>query len=251
MRSWIKKYRTYIPKPIWRILSYIRHRWFETCAQDSYAQNGEDLILDWYLGDNETGFYVDVGAHHPKMYSNTYRLYRRGWKGINIDANPGSMRRFQRLRPRDINVEAAINSVSQELTFHIFKEPGLNTFDKNLALRHVGEGRSIIKEVAIVTVPLVELLDQHVPHNTRIDLLTIDVEGLDYDVLKSNDWDRYLPAYILIECIGVSSLDEVSSLDVTKFLSKYHYSSVAKSTHTVLYKRVQHESSDSPEGGRS
>ena len=251
MKSWFKRYKTYIPGPVWRFLSYIDHRWFEQCAQDSYAQNGEDLILDWYLGEKQTGFYVDVGAHHPKRYSNTYRLYRRGWRGINIDANPGSMRMFRRLRPRDINVEAAVNSVSQELTFHIFKEPGLNTFDKNLASRHIGEGRSLIKKVGIVTVPLAKLLDQYLPHNTSIDLLTIDVEGLDYDVLMSNDWDRYVPSYVLIECIGLSSLDEISSNEVTKFLSKYNYSSVAKTIHTVLYKRVQHEVSDKPEAHKS
>jgi FkbM family methyltransferase len=247
MRHLIKKYRKYMPDPVWKAIVYIGHRWFNPYSQDSYAQTGENIILDWYFGDKQTGFYVDVGAHHPKRYSNTYRLYRRGWRGLNIDANPGSMRIFRRLRPRDINVEAAVNSVSQELTFYIFKEPELNTFDKNIALEHADEGRSIIKKVAIKTVPLVKLLDQHVPHNTRIDLLSIDAEGLDYEVLKSNDWDRYLPEYILIECLGISTLDDVGSNKVTLFLSEHHYSSVSKTAHTVLYRLMHPETCYKPE----
>lgn len=51
------------------------------------------------------GFYVDVGAHHPMRFSNTYFFYRMGWSGINIDAMPGSMKEFKKYRRRDINLE--------------------------------------------------------------------------------------------------------------------------------------------------
>ena len=158
------------------------------------------MILDRFLEYRDSGFYVDVGAHHPKRFSNTYRLYRRGWMGINIDANPGSMQMFKRVRPRDINVEAGVSSTRQELTYYVFNEPALNTFKKDLALERAGGIYSIIKEVKIVTAPLGELLDQYLPAKTEIDLLTIDVEGLDYEVLRSNDWSRYSPEFILVEC---------------------------------------------------
>lgn len=195
------------------------------------------MILDWHL-DRNIGFYVDIGAHHPKRFSNTYRLYRRGWRGLNVDANPGSMRAFRRVRPRDINVEAAVSSSSQELTYYLFREPGLNTLDGSLALQHEGTGRPIVKEISIVTVPLVQLLDKYVPLNTRIDLLTVDVEGLDLEVLSSNDWERYSPDYVLVECLDVQTLDKVASDKVAEFLSDHHYSSVAKTIHTVLFKRM-------------
>lgn len=237
MRSWVQKFKQYIPQPVWLAVRGIYSRWFEPCGKLSYAQNGEDMILDWHL-DGEVGFYVDVGAHHPKRFSNTYRLYRRGWRGLNIDANPGSMRAFRRIRPRDINVEAAVSSSSQKLTYYLFREPGLNTLDRSLALQHVGEGRPIVKEIGTVTVPLVELLERYVPPNTRIDLLTVDVEGLDFDVLSSNDWERYSPDYVLVECLDVLTLDKVASNRVTEFLLDHHYSSVAKTIHTVLYKRI-------------
>src|ERR1700752_1138868 len=184
MKSLIKPL---VPKPIWQTLSSIRQQWFTRYTRESYSQEGEDLILDAYLSTNGPGFYVDVGAHHPKRFSNTYRLYLQGWRGLNIDANPGSMRMFRLLRPRDINVEVAVSSVSKELTYYIFNEPALNTFDEQLALKRAAEKPFFIKqEVKIMSLPLVKLLDQYVPHNVKIDLLTVDVEGFDYDVLQSN-----------------------------------------------------------------
>jgi len=68
-------------------------------ALKSYSQEGEDMILRRIFEDNETGFYVDVGAHHPARFSNTNYFYKRGWRGLNIDAMPGSMSKFKKYRP--------------------------------------------------------------------------------------------------------------------------------------------------------
>jgi FkbM family methyltransferase len=233
MRIWIK---SLLPETVLRYLSQIRQIWFTTYAKESYSQEGEDMLLDRFLEYREPGFYVDVGAHHPMRFSNTFRLYRKGWRGINIDANPGSMEMFQRVRPRDINIEAAVSSTHQELTYYIFNEPALNTFKKDLALERVGGIYSIIKEVNIMTEPLRKLLDQHLPANTSIDLLTIDVEGLDYDVLLSNDWSRYSPEFILAECLELSALDHAKSDPVVNLLFEHHYTMVAKTMHTVLFR---------------
>jgi hypothetical protein len=98
--------RALIPQPIKDFLKRIiyAYRW-DSWQRSSWSQEGEDLILARIFGDKPDGFYVDVGAHHPKRFSNTYYFYRRGWRGINIDAMPGSMLAFNRLRPSDINIE--------------------------------------------------------------------------------------------------------------------------------------------------
>src|SRR5437868_6288327 len=82
----------------------------------SYSQDGEDLVLSRFLSSENKGFYVDVGAHHPTRFSNTYFFYKKGWRGINIDAMPGSMIAFDKMRPRDTNVEAAISDNDSEIT---------------------------------------------------------------------------------------------------------------------------------------
>lgn len=240
MKAWIK---SLLPNAAVQYISRFRQRWIVSYAKESYSQEGEDMILDRFLEFRPSGFYVDVGAHHPMRFSNTYRLYRRGWRGLNIDANPGSMALFRKMRPRDINVEEAVSSTSQELIYYRFNEPALNTFCKDLALERMSKAYSIIEEVTILTVPLRQLIDQHVPAGTKVDLLTIDVEGLDYDVLNSNDWDRYSPEFILVECLGASTLEQASSDPVARLLFSQHYSIVAKTMNTVLFRLTQPDSS--------
>jgi FkbM family methyltransferase len=242
-----KLVKAFVPRPVWQALSSIREQWFTEYARDSYSQEGEDILLERYFYTKRTGFYIDVGAHHPKRFSNTYRLYLQGWRGLNIDANPGSMRKFLRIRPRDINIEAAVSSVSKELTYYVFEEPALNTFDQQLALKWAAEKSRLTREIKIVPVPLWKLLDEYVPKNTKIDLLTVDVEGFDYDVLQSNDWTRYSPEYILVECLGGLTFDAESSDPIRLFLAERHYAMTAKTMNTVLYKLVCSEHDESAE----
>src|SRR3954469_4320493 len=77
-------------------------------ARIAFSQEGEDLLLARMFEHQSEGFYVDVGAHHPQRFSNTHLLHQRGWRGINIDATPGSMAAFRRARPHDVNLEIAI-----------------------------------------------------------------------------------------------------------------------------------------------
>ena len=130
----LSEIRALIPQPIKDFLRRIiyAYRW-DPWQRSSWSQEGEDLILARIFGDKPDGFYVDVGAHHPQRFSNTYYFYRRGWRGINIDAMPGSMLAFNRLRPLDINIELGIGSQPGKLNFYMFNEPALNGFAKDLA----------------------------------------------------------------------------------------------------------------------
>jgi hypothetical protein len=73
---------------------------------------------NYFLKAND-GFYIDIGAHHPKRFSMTQIFYKKGWSGINIDAMPGSMKEFYRTRVRDVNLEIAISKEEGELTFYV------------------------------------------------------------------------------------------------------------------------------------
>lgn len=97
-----------LPSKIRIWLIHIRNLYITRFHTKSYAQQGEDLILREMLAYAQSGFYVDVGAHHPFRFSNTYLFYKQGWRGINIDAMPGSMKLFDRFRPRDINIQCGV-----------------------------------------------------------------------------------------------------------------------------------------------
>lgn len=94
------------------IYRFLKSRFFAKIAYGnvSYSQNGEDILLEAIFYKQQKGFYVDVGAHHPIKYSNTFLLYKRGWRGINIDAMPGSMKTFAKYRKGDINIECGVGS---------------------------------------------------------------------------------------------------------------------------------------------
>ena len=195
------------------------------------------MILRRVFESVHKGFYVDVGACHPKRFSNTYFFYKQGWRGINIDAMPGSMDLFNRQRPRDINIETAVSDRKQVLTYYAFNEPALNGFSKTITMLRDGHGNyKLIFKKNLETSTLEEILDQYMPKNQNIDFLTIDAEGLDYSILKSNNWTKYAPGVILIEILG-NTFDELGNNEITIFLKQFGYNIYAKCLNTIIFKK--------------
>ncbi len=165
-----------------------------------YSQNGEDLILQHLFRSKINGFYVDVGAHHPKRFSNTFALYKKGWIGINIDANPISIKFFNVFRRKDINVCVGVDTMKGHLDFYRFADPAVNTFSKEEADRlKARTWNTFLGTERVLVEPLNDILAKHLPANQHIDLLNVDVEGLDVEILKSLDWQKYVPQVIVVE----------------------------------------------------
>lgn len=200
-----------------------------------YGQDGEDLIMDRILERKATGFYVDVGAHHPVRFSNTYLFYKRGWQGINIDAMPGSMAPFNHVRPRDINIECGVGSEPGVLNFHRFNEPALNTFDPAEAELKNKPPYHLIDKVAVNVERLDTLLARHVPVGRKIDFMSVDVEGRDEDVLRSNDWNAFRPNYVLAETLR-TDLYRLADCPIVAFLGSVGYKPIAKAYNTSFFK---------------
>jgi FkbM family methyltransferase len=227
-----------IPKPIKIALTHLLScATWDQWALRSWSQEGEDQILRRIFERKKNGFYLDIGAHHPKRFSNTFLFYKRGWRGINIDAMPGSMRAFQKTRPRDINLELGIGEEQSTLDYYVFNEPALNSFSRELSEeRHAADSAYLINEVIKVNVlPLSELLKQYLPAGQNIDFMSVDVEGLDLQVLKSNDWEKNRPSYVLSEVLG-SSLHEIDKSEIGQFMCDNGYDLYAKTMNTVFFK---------------
>jgi len=217
-----------------RVLDYLRF-------QKSYSQDGEDMVmraLFEHLPKGYRGFFVDVGAHHPVRFSNTYHFYKKGWRGINIDATPGSMRPFGWVRRRDINLELGIGPTPGSLTFFCFDEPALNTLSEEVALERASGGRyRIIEKVEVPVLPLREVLQKHMPPGTPIDFISVDVEGLDEMVLRSNDWQVFRPIFVLAEDTRFDPNEgKAQSSGVYAFLREQGYQLVAKTPRTLIFK---------------
>ena len=201
-----------------------------------YGQDGEDLILNRLLDGQAQGFFVDVGAHHPVRFSNTYLFYKRGWRGINIDAMPGSMKKFDKVRPRDINIEYGVAGSSGRLMYHRFNEPALNTFEAAEAERKNKPPYQLIDTVIVAVDRLDALLQKHLPTGQQIDFLSVDVEGKVEEVLRSNDWMRFRPRFILAETLRTDMLS-LGECPVVQFLRDVGYKPIGKAYNTSFFAR--------------
>jgi FkbM family methyltransferase len=203
-----------------------------------WSQEGEDIILQRIFESKKNGFYVDVGAHHPKRFSSTYLFYRKGWQGINIDAMPGCMQLFDKWRPRDINLQLGVAQQRGEMDYYVFNEPALNGFSLALSTkRNETISYHINKVIKVDVMPLSEILDCNMGEN-KIDFLSVDVEGLDLDVLKSNDWKRFRPKLVLVEILDCS-LHNIEQNPITQFMKNHKYVVYAKTLNTVFFRDEQ------------
>ncbi|MDP1794478.1 MAG: FkbM family methyltransferase, partial [Acidimicrobiales bacterium] len=166
----------------------------------SWSECGEDLILQHIFRHRHDGRFIDVGAFEPKRRSNTYALHKMGWTGINIDAQPGSMKAFRRARPRDVNLEIGIGAKPGVMQFHMFAGT-VSTFDEELAKQHMANPKHKFKGVCEVEVAtLSHVVRTHCP--SGVDLLLVDAEGFDLDVLRGNDWTTHRPEVVVVETLS-------------------------------------------------
>jgi FkbM family methyltransferase len=206
----------------------------DTHSRRCYSQEGEDMILARIFEFQREGFYVDVGAHHPKRFSNTYYFYKLGWQGINIEPNPDAVGLFRRQRARDINLNVGISSMPGQLEYYRFQEPAFNTFDEGTARARAKAGIPLLDQLSVRVEPLASLLDKYVPVGTSVDFLSIDVEGKDFEVLLSNDWRRFRPRCVVVEELS-TSIQDVLQGRIHHLLDKAGYELFSKTVNSLFY----------------
>jgi FkbM family methyltransferase len=204
----------------------------------SYSQFGEDVMVNYYFEQNgiNKGTYIDVGAYHPVYMSNTYRLYTKGWSGLNIDPTPGSMNLFNLYRPDDVNLEAAVAEKEGDNYFHIFNSnPELNTLSLSDDMKEHYASRNIKPDsvISVQTYPLYQLCDKYLDGRT-INFISVDAEGHDLNVLKTFNWQKHQPQLVLVE--AHTTVEEfIQKTELYKFLTELNYSILAKNGPSYLF----------------
>ena len=208
-------------------------------ARGRYSQGFEDEFLLEYFGARHRGFYIDVGANHPFVISNTYRLYREGWHGITAEPIRYLWERHVQLRPRDVAVNVGVGDRPGSLTFHQIVPSSLSTFDEARAAQLVAEGCERRPPLSIEVVTLAELYRRH-GAGTPVDLLSVDVEGWDLKVLEGNDWKVLRPRLVLVEVLP----DTLEPIDA--FMRGQRYSLVKVLGGNRFYERRDSSESSRP-----
>ncbi len=224
-----------------KTLRQIRSLFIDEFVRKSYSQEGEDIILDRIFEGQTNGFYIDIGAHHPKRFSNTYLFYKRGWSGINVEPNPDVVRVFKTMRPRDINLQCGISVADGFLKYYYFNEPALNTFDEEVVRSRLDfTSYKLVKTEQIPVYRLDKILSDHVSIEKKIDFLSVDVEGFDLMVLKSNDWCLFRPTCVLAEVLNVSLEDAING-ELAKFMQQQGYTVFARTYNTLIFRDLNNK----------
>ena len=154
----------------------------------------------------ENGFYIDVGANDPTLYSVTRAFYDKGWRGVNLEPVAKFFNRLAAQRPRDINLQIGAGDVAGSFTFFDIPDTGLATSDPAIAKKHQ-EGGWEVNTIDIPVLPLADICRSHVRGD--IHFLKIDVEGAEKKVLLGMNFKKWRPWLVLIEATAPMSQETV------------------------------------------
>ena len=211
-----------LPKLLYFFFQFLKFKWK---PRTLYSNWGIDLLINEILkNQKEKGIYIDVGSHHPLINNNTYILYKRGWKGINVDLDFNSIDMFNYFRPKDHNIQIALSNKIGFTDLYFFH----NRAAKNTITKSRGKGAKSIKRVKTDT--LNNIIKNSKINTKKIDFLSIDVEGNELNVLKGFNFKKYRPKIISIEFIKPNvkefyqhDIKNIFKSDIYKFMISKKY----------------------------
>lgn len=180
----------------------------------SYSQCGEDIIVDFLR--QQIGltsfFYLDIGANDASHLNNTFYFYVNKNSGVCVEPDPVLFRDLQKRRRRDLCLNVGIGTNENTVSdFYVMSERTLNTFSKDTAHRIADEGFIRIEDV--VQIPLITF-DQLVSDLDQTpNFVSLDVEGLEFEILNSINFQKYRPEIFCIETLTFSQKEKGRKID--------------------------------------
>lgn len=195
----------------------------------TYAFNGVDLNIDYIFQNQKKGFYLDIGAQHPISNNNTYLLFKKGWKGINIDLDKKNIDLFNLARPNDINLNVAISDSEEQVDLFYYHDASpINTLNKNVS----NYQKAKVKEVKKIKTKILDNILKEINLSNEIDYMNIDVEGHEEKILKGFNIKKYKPKVISIEYLDLklqklefknNNIDNLLNSNLYKFFINNDY----------------------------
>ena len=215
------------------MINLIKKLYYEKYTKKSYSISNVDLIIDRMFSKVEKGVFIDLGCNHPIKFNNTYLLYKRGWRGINIDLDKESIDEFNKIRDKDYNVQSLIstNIGEEKEIYYYHSRSAINTLSKEL-LEHRNTKKDSIKILKETTNTLENIIEKSPFKNQKINLLSIDIENHEYEALKNFNFSKFRIDVIVIEIhdlrqkkleIYNQSLDFVVNSKIYKLLTNNSY----------------------------
>ena len=217
---------------------YIRHKCFINRKQ--YSQWGEDLFIESFFKNKNNGVYLDIGCFHPYMYSNTCLLYKKGWRGVNIDINQTSIDLFNIVRPDDANICTAIDKEKKELKVY-FDDPfsPVNTVNKKF-YNSLKKTFFKNKKILIIQSKTINEILNLSKIKDKIDFINIDAEGQDFEILQQINLNKYKARLLSIETHNVDGSKTDKFDFIRGYLEKKGYFIFKRVGPTTLFSSKKH-----------
>ena len=195
----------------------------------TYSQDKEDLFLMDYFNKTDSGFYVDIGCHHPKIFEHICSI--KGWNRINRDKLTISL--FNIFRARDKNYCFVLSTSSKLVEFYEFSESALNgILNSREALKLEQLGYVIKKKRKIRPIPVKEFISKNKLKNRKINLLKIDIEGMDFEIVKNMEISE-----MDIDVLMIEKSDDVNNSRMENYLKSFSYSVLHETKRNLLFKK--------------
>jgi FkbM family methyltransferase len=169
----------------------------------SFSQCGEDLIVAHLMQALQISqpSYLDIGAHHPSRLNNTYLFYLKGSRGVCIEPDPELFAKLKSRRKRDVCLNIGIGfDEKKNADFYIMSSNSLSTFSREEAERYQSYGQQrVLKVINTQLASINTVLRQY--FKTAPHFVSLDTEGLDFQILKSFDFSQYRPSVFCVETL--------------------------------------------------
>ena len=198
------------------------------------SQHGEDLLIYEFFKNEPPGFFIEAGAYDGVYASNTLLLESIGWRGLLVEPHPSMAEKCRCNRPHSQVVEVALGPPGSNgnVEFTCADQPGGSAVFSFVESDQ--EHKQFCKKVGCrltqITVPCRTLNHVLAPLTDEVAFLSLDVEGMELEVLKGLDFVKYRPQIILVE-----SHDRPRDEEVNAYLKASGYCRMAKRVCNVFY----------------
>ena len=181
---------------------------FQFRFKKTYTQYGEDLIIKNYLLHYKkisNGKYLDIGAYHPILHSNTYILHKNNYTGFCVDLEDYKLKNFKFYRGNKVKlIKGAVteNKKDNEIDFYYFSRSigEYITVSKEFIEKRLAKLKKKYPNISYKTQKIKNIYINDLFREVgKINFLNIDVEGINNKILSEADLSIIDPEIICVE----------------------------------------------------
>lgn len=217
-----------------RLVNCLYGKYADKCF---FSQINEDAVVAFLLKTLSIEpcdvTYLELGTNHPVLINNTYRFYQLGGRGVLVEPDRNLKNLIRAIRPRDVLIDKAVSLDGKPATFYELQQDALSTLDYDV-IEDAFKGKTEFRINNKYIVDTITVNDCFKMLDTCPDIFAMDIEGLDYEVLKAIDFSKYRPKIMIVE-ICAYGVKEQKDKEIKEYLEDNGYFCFHNNNLNVVY----------------